>query len=408
MNLKEISKNIKDVLKNKNYLVLAIVIFVSSVVLLLWLSSLDTLFTMNSWLFIFFSLFSTLLISLLLAINIPLIIYKFKAMRKLEGSKLLGGSFFGVFGGIAGSGCPVCGSAILSFLGVTGGLAIFPFGGLELKALGVGLLGFSFVSINKSLDKYNICIPKTKKSYLHKNEFLLDKKFESFMIIALLLIGSLIIFNQFQLSGISSSVNSLTGAASGSIFLSGGGSDLSGVDISQITSTAMAIASLFPELNNIKDEKDAINIMIPTGAPEYSEALGSITFDNPVMSMDYLVKWYYSYKDEIKQNDPEIWQRYLGLATEPRGISCEFCCGIGPVGITKKGDLTCGCKHNPAVQALTLSLMKDTDYSDAEILREVMHWKALWFPRSMVGLALEVAGTDPSQLKNLPGMVGGC
>jgi hypothetical protein len=52
--------------------------------------------------------------------------------------------------------------------------------------------------------------------------------------------------------------------------------------------------------------------------------------------------------------------------------------------------------------------MKYTDYSDAEVLREVMRWKSIFFPRDMVGLAMKVAGTDPSQLKSLPGMVGGC
>jgi hypothetical protein len=52
--------------------------------------------------------------------------------------------------------------------------------------------------------------------------------------------------------------------------------------------------------------------------------------------------------------------------------------------------------------------MEYTDYSDAEILKEVMRWKALFFPKDMVNLALTVAGGDTSALKDLPGMVGGC
>tara|TARA_Y100000310_G_scaffold238535_1_gene241944 strand:+ start:12755 stop:13495 length:741 start_codon:yes stop_codon:yes gene_type:complete len=238
------------------------------------------------------------------------------------------------------------------------------------------------------------------------------KKLENFIVIALIITAILIIFNQVQLAAISSSFSSLTGSASkGSIFLGLGGkkgTDLSKVDVSEITSTAMALASLFPELNNINNEQDAISIMIPTGAPEYSEALGGITFDDPVNSMEYLAKWYYALKQEIQQNDPQTWQRYLNLAAAPTGISCEFCCGVGPQGITADGNLKCGCKHNPAIQALALGLMQNTDYSDAEILREAMKWKTMWFPRNMVGLAMDVAGTDPSQLKSLPGMVGGC
>jgi len=238
------------------------------------------------------------------------------------------------------------------------------------------------------------------------------KKLENFMVIALVLTGILVTFNQIQLSAISSSFDSLTGSASKSTIFFGLGSkkstDLSKVDVTEITSTAMALASLFPELDTIQNDEDAISIMVPTGTPEYSEALGGITFDDPVTSMEYLAKWYDTINSEVKQNDPEIWQRYLGLAAAPRGISCEFCCGVGPAGITADGKSKCGCKHNPAILALTMGLMKETDYSDAEILREAMKWKTMWFPRNMVGLAMEVAGTDPSQLKELPGMVGGC
>lgn len=44
------------------------------------------------------------------------------------------------FIGFAASACPVCGSSVLAALGVAGGLAAFPLGGLELKALSAGLL----------------------------------------------------------------------------------------------------------------------------------------------------------------------------------------------------------------------------------------------------------------------------
>ena len=251
----------------------------------------------------------------------------------------------------------------------------------------------------------------SKRSLLYKTIKMqkITGKFENFMMAAILLAGVIILFNQVQLSAISSSFDSITGAVSkGSIFLGGNSVDLASVDVSQITSTAMAIAYLFPELNSIQNEQDAIAVMIPTGTPEYSEALGGITFDDPIMSMEYLAKWYRTINSEIKQNDPETWQRYLNLAAAPRGISCEFCCGIGAQGITSNGNLRCGCKHNPAILALSMGLMQNTDYSDAEVLREVIKWKTMFFPRNMVGLALEVAGTDPSSLQSLPGMVGGC
>ena len=245
-----------------------------------------------------------------------------------------------------------------------------------------------------------------------KRDFSHNKQFEKIMFAAIFLTAILIIFNQIQLSALSSSLDSLTGAASKSSFLSflgkGKSSDLSNVDVYSISSTAMAVASMFPELKDIKNEEDAIAIMIPTGTPEYSGSLGGISFDDPVTSMEYLAKWYPTINDEIKNNNPEIWQRYLKLAAAPRGISCEYCCGIGSQGITADGEKKCGCQHLPALLGLTLGLMKDTDYSDAQVLKEVMKWKTLFFPQSMVGLAMEVAGKDPSQLKELPGMVGGC
>ncbi|MBI4153813.1 hypothetical protein HY501_00600 [Candidatus Woesearchaeota archaeon] len=240
----------------------------------------------------------------------------------------------------------------------------------------------------------------------------LGRKFQNLLILAVVLTAGLVIYNQMQIAAISSSfgiptsLNLVSGSASEHTKLLATSKDLSEVDITQITSTPKAVALLFP-IENIKTEDDAFNMMLSSGAPEYSGQLGGITFDDPVLSMEYLAKLYPTVKQEVQQ-DPELWQRYLSLAAAPRGISCEFCCGVGPQGADDKGNLRCGCKHNPAVHALTLALIKNTDYTDAEILREVMRWKAMFFPKNMIGIALSLAGSDPSSLEDLPGMVGGC
>jgi hypothetical protein len=239
----------------------------------------------------------------------------------------------------------------------------------------------------------------------------MKEKSQNVILIALLAIATiLIVFNQYQVNALSNQFDSAAGSVKkGSIwFGSSGEINLDNVDVSHITSTAMALKQLFPELSSIQSEDDAIAVMLPTGTPEYSEALGSITFDDPVTSMEYLAKWYYSLKQEVQQNNQEVWQRYMNLAGRPTGISCEFCCGVGAQGIDSSGELRCGCAHNPAIQALTIGLMLNTDYSDAEILREAMKWKTMWFPKNMVSLGLEVAGKDASELQSLPGMVGGC
>lgn len=212
----------------------------------------------------------------------------------------------------------------------------------------------------------------------------------------LIIVMALMAFSQYKIISVSSG-----GVLFGQPRLS-----FSDADITSIKSTGHSIAALFP-VNDIKTVQDAVNIMIPTGKPEYGDAMG-VSFDEPIKSMELLARTYNSVKANIKQNYPEVWQRYLNLATKPVGISCEFCCGVGPSGIRNNGELACGCQHNPALQTLTLWFMNNTDYSDAEVLREVMRWKSLWFPKDMVSLTMKVAGGDASSLNELPGMVGGC
>lgn len=233
-------------------------------------------------------------------------------------------------------------------------------------------------------------------------------RFMNLMLALVVISGALIIFSQFQILSVYSSLGKAgdSGAVKTSSRLSG--KSISATDISAITSTAMALATVFPELKNAKTEQEVTNAVLPSGTPEYSGVMGGISFDDPINSLNYLSRWYDIIKNDVKQNNPKVWQRYLNLAAAPRGISCEFCCGVGPQGIDENGESRCGCQHNPALQAVTLGLMKNTDYSDAEILREVMRWKTLFFPKDMVALGVQVAGQDASQLKSLPGMVGGC
>ena len=240
----------------------------------------------------------------------------------------------------------------------------------------------------------------------------MQEKSQSAVLVSLLAVATLlIVFNQYQVSALSSTFDSAAGSVSkGKIWFGGGSSEvnLESVDVTQITSTAMALKQLFPELSQIESEDDAIATLLPTGTPEYSAALGGITFDDPVISMEYLAKWYYTLNDEVKSQHPDVWQRYLNLAARPTGISCEYCCGVGPQGIDSQGNSRCGCQHNPALLALTQGLMLNTDMSDAEVLREVMRWKTMFFPKNMIALGMEVAGKDASELESLPGMVGGC
>lgn len=224
--------------------------------------------------------------------------------------------------------------------------------------------------------------------------------------LAIVLVAGLMIFNQLQINAINGYFASSPGGSSINLNLFSGSSDLKNVDVTTIQSTPQAVKMLFP-LDGAKTADDVMAIMFPTGTPEYGKEMG-VSFDDPVNSLALMAGAYPSLKNEVKTNHPDIWKRYLALAAAPRGISCEYCCGVGPQGISKDGESLCGCSHAPAVQTVTLWLMLNRpNYSDAEILREVMRWKTMFFPKNMIEIGMQVAGKDVGDLQ-LPGMVGGC
>ncbi len=232
---------------------------------------------------------------------------------------------------------------------------------------------------------------KNKSSKLKDPEHL----FTNLNIVLLTLAVLILLFNQYLLQDVSVAVGITKPSYSSD------DSKLKGADLSKVTSTAQSIQMLMP-VEKIKDAQSAMDVMIPQGTPEYGQALG-VSYDDPVGGLNRLVQTDRSIKLTSEQH-----QRYASLASKPYGISCEYCCGIGPAGADANGKSVCGCKHNPALLGLTKWLIQNTDYSDARIVQENLKWKSLFFPKQMVSLSLKVAGGDPATLKDLPGMVGGC
>lgn len=248
----------------------------------------------------------------------------------------------------------------------------------------------------------------TRKGQIHAEENIITTP-----IIALLaVVALLVVFNQIQINGvnaiISSGVNG-NGASLDYVTKSGasdGGKDLSNINIDELKSTGHTLAAVFP-VEDITSQEDALAIIFPTGTPDYGEELG-VSFDDPVGSLETLSKMFRPLKAEVEKNNPGGFKRYMSLASKPVGISCEYCCGLSTIGIDKNGNSACGCQHNPALLTIALYLSTYSDYTDGEILREVMRWKTLFFPKDMIGLGMTVAGGDTSSLEQLPGMVGGC
>ncbi len=88
----------------------------------------------------------------LFGINISLLVYRWRKFGSPRLKTEAGGGAGTIFG-IAASACPVCGSTLLSAIGIAGGLAAFPLGGLELKALSFGLLALPLWLIRRDLKK---------------------------------------------------------------------------------------------------------------------------------------------------------------------------------------------------------------------------------------------------------------
>ncbi|MBI2139948.1 hypothetical protein HYU14_03420 [Candidatus Woesearchaeota archaeon] len=233
-----------------------------------------------------------------------------------------------------------------------------------------------------------------------------DKFFNATNIILMALVAVVLVYNQVSINKITSGSMFVLGFGSSKTLVLAGGGDLSKVDIQSLSSTAQTIAAVFP-LSEAKSGDDIMAMMFPTGTPDYGEQMG-VSFDDPVNSLAKLSNMFRPLKAEVEKNDPEAFQRYVALASNPKGVSCEYCCGVGPAGADKSGNSLCGCQHNPALLAVTLYLTAYTEMGDAEILREVMRWKTLFFPKNMIELASKIQGGDASVLQSLPGMVGGC
>src|SRR3989338_2478279 len=152
-------------------------------------------------------------------------------------------------------------------------------------------------------------------------------------LLALIAVAAIVmIFNQVQVKAISGMLDK--GVSTSRVSLAGA-KDLSDVDIDSLSSTAQTIAAVFP-VAEFQSSDDAMAAMFPTGTPEYGAQLG-VSFDDPVQSLDKLSKMFRGLKTEVEKGNPEAFQRFINLASKPKGVSCEYCCGVGPIGADSKG-----------------------------------------------------------------------
>lgn len=114
---------------------------------------------------------------ILFGLNVPLLVYRWRKYGFPKLTKQAGGGL-GATIGVFASACPVCGSTLLSAIGVAGGLTVFPFQGLELKALSFGLMLVPFWSTTNELKLFakggkECPIPKDPSLKRHERPILL-------------------------------------------------------------------------------------------------------------------------------------------------------------------------------------------------------------------------------------------
>jgi len=112
---------------------------------------------MNGYWFTIFTIFFSLVISILFGIYISLLIFKNDIKKKARNIKDKASGFGGATFGILASGCPSCGAPLLGLLGFPLGLFMLPFRGLEIKLLGIVLLFISLYLITKNIKESLFC-----------------------------------------------------------------------------------------------------------------------------------------------------------------------------------------------------------------------------------------------------------
>lgn len=179
--------------------------------------------------------------------------------------------------------------------------------------------------------------------------------------------------------------------------------------------------------------QDSIKLVISSGQPAIYGAELGVTFDSVQASMDIMRQMDPTYGSRKIVLTGEDLQRYIDVASK---IACEYCCGATSL-IDKSGGAACGCAHSQAMRGLLAYLIKNhaSEYSNDEMLRELARWKGMYFPKQMIQkMATQIQGGNftpdisslllniklpdygkggvkapaPSELNNLPNMVGGC
>jgi|SRR3989344_5137529 len=160
MNMKkqinESLRNIKNVLSYRKYFFIAVTVMILLFIILYYFmvstiadNSLKIALDMSGQDYIYFTIFSIFLISILFGIYASLVLFKFSLALSV-GKQGIAGSLGGLIGAF-GVGCPTCGAFLFGLIGAPLALMLLPYRGLELQVVGILLLILSVFFVGKGL-----------------------------------------------------------------------------------------------------------------------------------------------------------------------------------------------------------------------------------------------------------------
>ena len=237
-------------------------------------------------------------------------------------------------------------------------------------------------------------------------------------------------FNYFMnLSSLTTPVNTLLLIV---LFLSLGAQQITIARMKGMMQTAFAKQGTSHTLNGDM-MSDSIALAISNGIPERYGVKLNVSFDDVQRSIFVLQAFDPGYgSQKITLADDDL-KRYTDIGLR---ISCEYCCGAQSI-VFPDGNAACGCAHSQAMRGLAAYLIQNhgEEYTNDEILRELARWKGMFFPKQMITKMAQALQTGsfspdtaalvmgkklpqyttnttsaplPSEIKNLPSMVGGC
>jgi len=314
---------------------------------------------------------TTILIIFLSGISVAVMVWLYRH-SKLGTGKNLGTNVGGLAAAAFGMGCPVCGSFLLSLIGIAGGLTLFPLQGLELKFASLGLL-FASTAYGVSKVKASDCLACAVP--IHPNMIILPlKKIFTTLLIVLFLVNQFLMTQVSVTMGIASrgfvaNIFGIKTTSAATIIAPKLNPD--GKTTTLVEQPTIIEVPANPNTGNVLS--DAKAVMILTGKPFY--APDDISFDDPINAQN---KWG-AFENSITLTG-DLQNRYNQLINT---FTCNYCCG-GPTNVTIVA--RCGCRHAKAWRGFFKYMLQNygDKYSNEQLMGEAYRWTGIWYPKGVL------------------------